>query len=254
MNNHMPQRRKQHLKVILVSASLLVLAAFSFIVRPQDQSQKTSLQGTTREVNLTPNTTVDAGEIKLQSDRDHDGMSDEDEAQNGTNPDDAADADADVDGDGVSNGDEVAAGSNLNSGDSDGDGVPDSEEIRLGYNPNDPNNRPPAGATLVRLELTPNPLALSLNSLLGQDPVQLKVTGILSDNSQIDLTRAPGTTYQSPESDCGRGGRPGKRRRCGARLDIHRGRQRLGFRECPFGRHELHAARLIVCFDPRLRQ
>ena len=61
-----------------------------------------------------PGGTTNAGEVIFKPDRDHDGMTDEDEANNGTNPDDPADADADNDGDGLTNGDDVAGGSDPN--------------------------------------------------------------------------------------------------------------------------------------------
>ena len=100
------------------------------------------LKGESAKVNVTPNSTVDAKEIKLKSDRDHDGMPDEDEAANGTNPDDSSDADADSDSDGVTNGDEFSMGTNLNAADSDGDGFSDSDEIQQGFNPLDANSHP----------------------------------------------------------------------------------------------------------------
>src|SRR6185369_16014588 len=103
----------------------------------------------------------------------------------------------DADGDGLSNGDEVAMGSGVNNPDSDGDGVWDGEEGRLGYNPKDANNTPPVNATVVSIQVTPSPLELSINSLLGVQPVQLKLTGTLNNGGTVDLTQAPITTYAS---------------------------------------------------------
>jgi len=74
-----------------------------------------------------------------------DGMPDEDEARNGTDPDDPSDADTDNDGDGLSNGEEVARGANPNLADSDGDGISDGEEVQQGFSPTDPNSVPTGG-------------------------------------------------------------------------------------------------------------
>lgn len=97
----------------------------------------------------------------------------------------------------MANGDEVAIGSNVNSADSDGDGASDAEEVRLGYDPLDRSNRPPAATTLVSLLVSPPSLNLSVNSVLGQTPAQLTVTGLRSDDTTVNLTAAPGTTYES---------------------------------------------------------
>src|SRR6185369_16838006 len=103
----------------------------------------------------------------------------------------------DADGDGLSNGDEVAMGSGVNNPDSDGDGVSDGEEARLGYNPNDPNNTPPVNATIVSVQVSPSPLELSINSLLGPQSVQLTMTGTLNTGATVDLTQSPDTTFAS---------------------------------------------------------
>lgn len=173
----------------------LVLATL-YVVHSQNPSDPT-LRGESGSVLLVPHRTVNAGEVKFKPDTDHDGMSDADEAHNGTNPDDPSDADADNDGDGLTNGDEVAAGTNPNSADSDGDGVSDGEEVSLGYNPLDPSNTPPTGAALASLQVTPNPVVISVNTLLGQDPVQLRVIGVRTDSTTFDLTASPTLTYQS---------------------------------------------------------
>lgn len=185
------------LLIAVVAAASLMTA--STAVKSQDGDK--DLKGKSRKILLEPNKTVDAGEVVVKSDKDHDGMSDEDEAKNGTDPNDPSDADGDKDNDGLSNGDEVAGGSNVNSADSDGDGVSDGEEARLGFNPNDPGNTPPSGATLVGISVSPSAASLSINTLLGQEPVRLKVTGLLSSGSTTDLTRADGTTYESLESN-----------------------------------------------------
>jgi hypothetical protein len=180
--------------VALGAVAVSALLAWTFIVHSQNEPKKQ--QGQSREFVLVAPGTIDAGEIKFKPDTDHDGMTDEDEANNGTNPNDPSDADADPDGDGVSNGDEVAMGLNPNAADSDGDGVSDAEEIRLGFNPLDPNSYP--GATpLVSLQITPPSLDLKVNTLLGQTPGQLTVIGVKSDGTTIVLTNAPGTSYES---------------------------------------------------------
>lgn len=130
-------------------------------------------------------------------DTDSDGMPDEDEASNGTNPNDPSDADADADGDGLANGDEVGMGTNVNSVDSDGDGVSDSEEVRLGYNPLDPNSTPPPAAAIASLQVTPNPINITVNTLLGQDLLQLRVIATRTDGRTFDLTGSPTLTLQS---------------------------------------------------------
>ncbi len=64
------------------------------------------------------------------SDRDMDGLSDDDEAVHGTDPDDP-----DTDGDGLTDGEEVARGTDPTAWDTDGDGVPDGDEVFLGTDP-----------------------------------------------------------------------------------------------------------------------
>jgi hypothetical protein len=155
------------------------------------------LQGKSQNVLLTPNRTVNAGEVAFRPDRDHDGMPDDEEERNGTDPDDPSDADADSDHDGLTNGEEVARGSNPNSADTDGDGVSDGEEVALGFNPSDPNSTPSPTAALVSLQVTPNPINLTINSALGQDPLQLNITGVRNDGSTFNLTGSPTVTYES---------------------------------------------------------
>lgn len=64
-------------------------------------------------------------------DSDGDGICDEDEITNGTDPNNP-----DSDGDGISDGDEVTLGTDPNNPDSDGDGVTDGDELLLGTDPN----------------------------------------------------------------------------------------------------------------------
>ncbi len=192
--------RKQALTIVrsYIRTFLCLLLTFTFFLQAiSAQNNPASLRGESNRVNLIPNTTVNAGEIKFKSDRDNDGMSDGDELQNGTNPDDPSDADGDLDGDGLTNGDEVAKGTNPNVTDTDGDGVSDAEEIRLGYNPLDPNNTPPANTTIVSLQVSPNPLGLVVNTVFGATPVQLTVTGITNTGTSVNLTNNANTVYQS---------------------------------------------------------
>ncbi len=113
---------------------LLISQVIILPLRIRGQSSPTQLKGNTRKVLTILIGTVDAGIVLFASDRDNDGMADDDELQNGTNPDDLSDADGDLDGDGVTNCDEVTKGTNPNVTDTDGDGVSDAEEIRLGWN------------------------------------------------------------------------------------------------------------------------
>ncbi len=183
----------------LVIGLTIVSAVFVTLFVAHSKTSDPTLKGESSSVLLLPNSLVNAGEVRFKPDSDHDGMSDEAEAANGTDPNNASDADGDADGDGLSNGDEVASGSSVNNADSDGDGVSDGDEVRLGYNPSDPSNTPPVGVTLVSIQVTPNPAGLIINAFLGQQPVQLTVTGLLSDASTVDLTSAPTTVYESSD-------------------------------------------------------
>lgn len=176
---------------------IVVLLSNSLAIRTQTPSNVTNLRGQTNEILVVPGSTTNAGVINFVSDRDNDGMPDGDEVANGTDPDDPSDADGDRDGDGVTNGDEVAKGTNPNSSDSDGDGVSDAEEIRLGYDPRDPNNTPPPNTSIVSLQVSPDPVAIVLNDIVGAAPVQLTVTGITNTGTTVDLTNNPNTVYQS---------------------------------------------------------
>jgi len=187
---------------ILVLAVTISLVGGLRSVHSQDPpASEETKEGKTRSTLIVPGNTVDAGEVIFKPDTDHDGMNDEEEAQNGTNPDDPSDADADADGDGLTNGDEVAGGSNVNSADSDGDGVNDGEEVRLGYNPTDANSTPPPGAALASILVTPSSVNISINNLLGQESVALRVTGVRTDGTTFDLTGSPSLTFQSQDEN-----------------------------------------------------
>ncbi|HEY0458606.1 MAG TPA: Ig-like domain-containing protein [Pyrinomonadaceae bacterium] len=188
----------KNLRVLTSLVGLIaILLSNTIIVRPQNSNTSTNLRGLTREVLVIPGSTTNAGELNFVSDRDNDGMSDGDELANGTNPDDPADADGDLDGDGLTNGDEVAKGTNPNATDSDGDGVSDAEEIRLGYNPNDSTNSPPPNTSIVSISVAPSTITLVMNQIFGQEPKQLTVTGTTNFGATVDLTANLQTVYQS---------------------------------------------------------
>ncbi|MBI4750980.1 MAG: hypothetical protein HY774_21070 [Acidobacteria bacterium] len=167
------------------------------VVFPQNSPQPT-ITGRTATVALIPWGSVNAGPFIFSVDSDHDGMPDDAELQNGTNPNDPSDADADPDGDGLTNGDEVALGTNPNSADSDGDGIDDGTEIQLGYDPKDPASFPPDnGPRLVSLSVTPRSIGLSVGTIVPQQPVQLSVIGTFDTGETLDLTAHPATSFQS---------------------------------------------------------
>jgi Tol biopolymer transport system component len=189
-------------RVTLAALFALVIAALLFALSTGPapvgaQNPPGDMTGKSRDVLLVPNSTVDAGPVHFQPDTDHDGMPDADEAQNGTDPNDPSDADADADGDGLSNGDEVAGGSQVNNSDSDGDGVSDGEEVRLGYNPGSGASTPPTSANVVAIQAGPRALGLIINTLFGPRPGHLVVTAQLGNGSFVDITQDPGTTYES---------------------------------------------------------
>ncbi len=71
----------------------------------------------------------------IGTDTDLDGIDDCTETKLGLDPNDPADAAQDRDGDGLSNAEEIALGTNLDSADSDGDGMPDKWEVDMQLNP-----------------------------------------------------------------------------------------------------------------------
>jgi hypothetical protein len=193
-----PYVRPRWLRPVIIGLTLVPFLLFIYVAHSQDPAPtRSTLQGRSQTVVLVPNSTVNAGEVAFRADRDNDGMPDAEEVANGTDPDDPADADADADQDGLTNGDEVAGGSNPNATDSDGDGANDLQEVLLGFSPTDPNNTPPSNATLVSIIVTPNPINLDINTVFGQDLVQLRVTGVRNDSSTFDLTGSPTLSYES---------------------------------------------------------
>ncbi|MFL6211722.1 MAG: Ig-like domain-containing protein [Pyrinomonadaceae bacterium] len=156
-------------------------------------------------------------------DTDGDGIPDDAEITLGLNPNDAADAQLDLDHDGLTNLEEYQRGTNLRNADTDSDGLTDGEEVRCtrvfctnplladtdgdGINDlteiqtgSDPTN--PSSFNLNRalssIEVNPASFTLIVNSLSGIASVQLAVTGHLIDNRTINLTSTSrGTNYAS---------------------------------------------------------
>lgn len=131
-----------------------------------------------------------------RTDSDHDGLSNLQEFQRGTDP-----KNADTDGDGISDGDEV----NCTLGqctspvlaDSDGDGIRDKTEIQTGSDANNPNSYNLRRA-LSRLEVTPANFTMIVNSINGVASAQLTVIGHVIDGSTINLaSTGRGTNYTS---------------------------------------------------------
>jgi hypothetical protein len=129
-------------------------------------------------------------------DPDHDGLTNLQEFQNGTDP-----HNPDTDGDGLTDGQEVMLyHTSPLFADSDGDGIPDGVEVTMGTNPLDSTSVNLARA-LQSIEVTPSAFVLTVNTILGQAFRQLKVTGHLIDGkTTVDLTStAKGTHYTSSD-------------------------------------------------------
>ena len=141
-------------------------------------------------------------------DPDHDGLTNLQEFQAGTDP-----LNADSDGDGIGDGDEVNGTGNACTAaatpvcyhtnpllaDTDGDGINDRTEILTG---SDPTNAASINLTaaLTSVDVAPHGFTLIVNSITGVASVQLTVTGTLIDNRTIDLTSTTrGTNYRSSD-------------------------------------------------------
>lgn len=130
-------------------------------------------------------------------DPDHDGLTNLQEFQLGTDPNNP-----DTDSDGLSDGDEVMIyHTNPLLADTDGDGIPDGVEIQTGTNPLDPKSYNLALA-VATLEVKPLAFLLNVNSLTGTASQQLQVLGHLIDGkTTIDLASIArwGTNYASSD-------------------------------------------------------
>lgn len=138
---------------------------------------------------LNPNDATDA-----LADPDHDGLTNLQEFQLGTDP-----HNPDTDGDGLRDGDEVNIyHTNPLVADTDGDGIPDGVEITTGSDPLNPLSFD-LGKAVQSLEVKPGAFVLVVNSIVGQASRQLTVLGHLIDGkTTLDLTSTQrGTNYSS---------------------------------------------------------
>jgi hypothetical protein len=138
---------------------------------------------------LNPNDPTDA-----LADPDHDGLTNLQEFQQGTDP-----HNADTDGDGLRDGDEVNIyHTNPLVPDTDGDGVPDGVEIANGTDPLNAASFD-LGKAVQSLEVKPGAFVLVVNTIIGQASKQLSVVGHLIDGkTTLDLTGTQrGTNYLS---------------------------------------------------------
>jgi len=143
------------------------------------------------------------------TDTDHDGLTNRQEFQRGTDP-----TNADTDGDGISDGDEANCKptfcTNPLLADSDGDGINDLTEIRTGSDPTSAASVNLSRA-LTSFHVTPTNFTLFVNSISGSASVQLSVIGQVIDGTTVNLTsRTRGTTYQTNNvASCNFGGTDG---------------------------------------------
>jgi hypothetical protein len=129
-------------------------------------------------------------------DPDHDGLTNLQEFQLGTDP-----TKADSDGDGLLDGQEVLKyHSNPAVVDTDGDGIPDGVEVQSGSDPADSHSFF-LNKALASLEAKPGNFTLTVNSIQGQASQQLSILGHLIDGkTTIDLTSTTkGTSYSSSD-------------------------------------------------------
>ncbi len=166
-------------------------------------------------------------QVQLSGDSDGDGIPDDQELALGLDPNDPLDALDDADQDGLTAAQEIALGTNLFLADTDGDTIGDGEEVvagtdgfvtqpllpdtdgdglrdglevATGSDPTDPTSFNLAQA-LSSIQIAPTAFTLTFNQLLQSDvTTQLAVTGVLIDQTTIDLTAASrGTNYTSSD-------------------------------------------------------
>ena len=98
-----------------------------------------------------PSETVAMGQVTpaadAELDSDEDGLTDDEEASLGTDPNNA-----DSDGDGLADGTEVTLGTDPTLSDTDGDGFIDSEEVEEGTSPIDSSDAPVAGSSILLIK------------------------------------------------------------------------------------------------------
>jgi len=109
------------------------------------------------------------------NDRDHDGLTDEEEAALGTNP-----SNPDSDADGLMDAEEYIRGTDPNSADTDGDGYADLLETQINADPNDVNSVPS-----IRIAGTPPSYKATLqaagDAVIANDTIEMVATDISGD-------------------------------------------------------------------------
>lgn len=131
----------------------------------------------------------------------HGGIPDDWAIAHGLDPNDPAMPFEDPDHDGLTNLQEFQKGTDPHNADTDGDGIPDGLEVAEGTDPLNPNSFNLAKA-LKSIQVTPSAFTINFNTLLGEGSRQLIVTGTLNDANatQIDLTSIRrGTNYTSSD-------------------------------------------------------